>query len=60
MRKTLSIIFLVLIVSACKNESKTKIAEAPEEVKFDQELADELASMAEVDQVAANIPQGKY
>ena len=60
MRKTLSIIFLVLIVSACKNESKTEIAEDPEEVKFDQELADELASMAEVDQVAANIPQGKY
>jgi hypothetical protein len=29
-------------------------------IEFDQGLADELKTMAEIDQVAANIPQGKY
>lgn len=43
----------------CKEKSSEK-EEIPEKVEFNQDLADELERMAEVDQIAAYIPQGIY
>ncbi|MUP44692.1 hypothetical protein E0K83_02905 [Gramella sp. BOM4] len=61
MKKLLAMLLLAITVMACKNEVKNEVTEVQEkEVEFNQELADELARMVEVDQVAANIPQGKY
>ena len=57
--KKLSLLFVVeLLFLTCEQA----IGQSGEDkkVEFNQELADELKSMAEVDQVAAYIPQGKY
>jgi len=43
----------------CKNKSP-EVNRTEKKVVFNQELADELKQMAEVDQIAAYIPQGKY
>lgn len=53
MHKIVILIISVMSFAACKPIER-------KEVKFDQTLADELKGMAEVDQIAAYIPQGKY
>jgi len=59
MRKIYSIALLGLFLIACNQTSREK--QGPEnEVEFNQELANELNRMAEIDQIAAYIPQGKY
>lgn len=59
MKRILSFLIVVLFVSSCgKKKVEEKVVERKRE--FNQELADELRKMAEVDQVAAYIPQGEY
>lgn len=50
--------FFTLLLIGCQSKSSTE--EQVEPRQFDQSLADELKALAEVDQVAANIPQGEY
>ena len=59
MRKILGILLTTLLLVGCKEEkSNKKVIE--ETVTFNQVLADQLKRMAEVDQIAAYIPQGEY
>lgn len=51
--------FILCLVMGCKNKSP-KENRTEKKVVFNQELANELKEMAEVDQIAAFIPQGKY
>ena len=53
MKKILGIIIIGITLFGCKEKTSKK-------VEFNQDLADELKKMAEVDQIAAYIPQGKY
>ena len=49
----------ILFFTNCKeNNSSEKLVK--EKLEFNQELANELKEMSEIDQIAANIPQGKY
>jgi hypothetical protein len=50
---------ILLFLIACGNPAKKETANEPETV-FNQSLAEELKSMAVVDQIAAYIPQGEY
>ena len=59
MKKIYLIAWVVLLVTGCK-EKQAGTEKTEPEVEFNQALADELASMAEIDQIAAYIPQGKY
>ena len=52
------IVLAVLTLVSCNQATKHDID--TEKIEFSQELVDELKAMAEVDQVAANFPQGKY
>lgn len=56
MRKIFLFILLVTTLPGCKS----KKVDVDGEVKFNKELAEELADMAETDQIAAYIPEGKY
>lgn len=59
MNKIIGIVLISFFILGCKdNESKKEIAE--QKVEFNQDLANELKKMAEVDQIAAYIPQGEY
>lgn len=49
MKKIIGVLIIGLLLLGCK-----------EKVEFNQDLANELKKMAEVDQIAAYIPQGKY
>ena len=49
-----------LLVLACSEKKPEAQIQKEAEVVFDQSLADSLAKMAEIDQVAAYIPQGAY
>jgi len=51
-------ILIGLILAGCNQTGKE--TSNTRDVKFNQGLADELKSMAVIDQVAANMPQGKY
>jgi hypothetical protein len=59
MNKLSGIILIGLLLFGCK-ERKGENMSVAEKVEFDQNLADELKRMAEIDQIAAYIPQGKY
>jgi len=59
MNKLLGILILGLVLFGCKQKN-TETNVADEKIEFNQELADELEKMAEIDQIAAYIPQGKY
>ncbi len=48
----------LLIISCSGKRADNRIT--TKEVRFSQELSDELKQMAEIDQIAAYIPQGKY
>nr|WP_299033970.1 DUF6624 domain-containing protein [uncultured Tenacibaculum sp.] len=47
--------FVLLLLISCKTEK-----ENPVKKEYNQELVNELASMVEIDQVAAGVPSGKY
>lgn len=59
MKKIASILLVGFFIIGCKNKNAEKKT-IDEKVEFSQELADELKRMAEVDQIAAYIPQGEY
>ena len=59
MNKILGILIIGLSLFGCKENSSEK-NEIQEIAGFNQDLADELKKMAEVDQIAAYIPRGKY
>jgi hypothetical protein len=52
------IIFGALSLTSCRQHNTT--GNDTKEIEYNQALADELKTMAETDQVAAYIPQGKY
>ena len=55
----LGLIVAVLTLFGCKEKSsENKVIQ--EKVVFSQDLADELKKMAEIDQIAAWVPEGKY
>ena len=59
MKNTIILIIIGLILSGCNDQRPLK-AEHDKTVEFNQDLADELKEMAEIDQIAAYVPQGKY
>jgi hypothetical protein len=59
MKKLFPIALIALLIFAC-NERKIQTEKPEPIIEFNQALADELKKMAEVDQIAAYIPQGKY
>jgi hypothetical protein len=59
MNKLYSIILIGFLILGCKEKGSASKA-AEEIVVFNQALADELKKLAEVDQIAAYIPQGEY
>lgn len=57
--KIFQVIIIGLLVVGCQeNNADQNVVE--EKASFNQDLADELERMAEIDQIAAYIPQGKY
>ena len=59
MKKLLGILIIGFSLFGCKENSSEK-KEIKQKIEFNQDLADELKEMAEVDQIAAYIPQGEY
>lgn len=59
MKSILGIAALFFLIIGCEARTKS-IAEIEKPIEFNQDLADELKRMAEIDQVAAYIPEGKY
>ncbi|MEM7185633.1 MAG: DUF6624 domain-containing protein [Bacteroidota bacterium] len=59
MNKIMGALFIACLLTGCK-EKTTVSEETTEKIAFNQTLADELKRMAEVDQIAAYVPQGKY
>ncbi len=59
MTKTFTFLFIGLLTLGCSNKPAEK-KEIESKVVFNQLLADELEKMAEIDQIAAYIPQGEY
>jgi hypothetical protein len=58
MKKLLLTITVLIFLGHAQAISQTR--KSKKKVQFNQQLADELKAMAEVDQIAAYIPQGKY
>lgn len=56
------LLIIALFIFGCKNNNahKKDTHTVPKKVVFNQALVDELQKMVAVDQIAANIPQGKY
>ncbi|MDF4220768.1 hypothetical protein PXC01_04150 [Maribacter sp. M208] len=59
MKKIIGILIVGLLLFGCKEKTSEK-REIKEKLEFNQELANELKKMAEIDQIAAYIPQGEY
>lgn len=59
MKKIIGILIIGLLLFGCKEKTSEK-REIKEKIEFNQELANELKKMAEIDQIAAYIPQGEY
>lgn len=59
MNKLFKILLIVVTLFGCRQKSVDGNV-SNEKVEFNQELANELEKMAEIDQIAAYIPQGKY
>jgi len=59
MNKIYGLLIIGFLLIGCKNNSVEQI-ESENIVAFNQDLADELKKMAEIDQIAAYIPQGEY
>jgi hypothetical protein len=60
MKKTLGILIIGILLIGCKQKTSKEKEAQVKEVVFNQELTKELSKMAEVDQIAAYIPQGEY
>lgn len=60
MNRRFALICIVLITISCKETPKEEALDENNNTSFNQALADELSKMAEKDQVAAYIPQGKH
>ncbi len=60
MDKIYGIILFGLLILGCKGETSNEKIAIEKKVEFNQDLADELKQMAEIDQIAAFIPQGEY
>ncbi|APU69545.1 DUF6624 domain-containing protein [Christiangramia flava] len=59
MNKICGILILAILIIGCKEDKKQKQLTS-NQTKFNQELAKELRRIAEIDQIAAYIPQGEY
>jgi len=59
MNKLFGIIIIGLLINGCKEDKVVKKA-SEQTVEFNEDLANELKKMAEIDQIAAYIPQGEY
>lgn len=59
MNKIYRILLVGILIIGCKQKDTDKKVTG-DKVEFNQDLVDELKKMAEIDQVAAYIPQGKY
>lgn len=59
MKKRLGILIIGLSFFGCKENSSVK-EEIKQKIELNQDLADELKKMAEVDQIAAYIQQEEY
>lgn len=57
MNKICGILILAILIIGCKEDKKQLTSN---QTKFNQELAKELRRIAEIDQIAAYIPQGEY
>jgi len=60
MQQKIAILIIGLLLIGCKERTSNGKEAQGEKLKFNQTLADELNKMAEVDQIAAYIPQGEY
>ena len=60
MKKIFGILTIGLLLIGCKEKTSNEKKSQEKKVVFNQELADELSRMAEVDQIVAYIPQGEY
>jgi len=60
MKQTFAILIIGLLLIGCKEKTSNEKETQEKKVVFNQVLADELSKMAEVDQIAAYIPQGDY
>ncbi|MBG6063667.1 hypothetical protein IWX83_003483 [Flavobacterium sp. CG_9.1] len=60
MKQTFAILIIGLLLIGCKVKTSNEKETQEKKVVFNQVLADELSKMAEVDQIAAYIPQGDY
>ena len=58
MNKIYGILILTILIIGCKEGNKEK--QTLNQTEFNQELANELRRIGEIDQIAAYIPQGKY
>ncbi|MGY5848498.1 hypothetical protein ACW6QP_13900 [Salegentibacter sp. HM20] len=59
MNKIYGILILVILIIGCKEDNREKES-VSKKTSFNQELANELRRIAEIDQIAAYIPQGEY
>lgn len=59
MNKIYQIIVIGILIISCKEKPVDKKT-SERKIEFNQELASELKKMAEIDQIAAYIPQGEY
>ena len=59
MNKIYGILILAILIIGCKEDKQQKQLTS-NQTKFNQELAKELRRIAEIDQIAAYIPQGEY
>ena len=60
MKKILGLLTIGLLLIGCKEKASNEGESQEKKVIFNQELANELSRMAEVDQIAAYKPQGEY
>lgn len=59
MNKIYGILVLAILLTGCKEDNREKESVSNQTI-FNQELANELRRIAEIDQIAAYIPQGEY
>lgn len=60
MKQILLLFIIGFLLFGCKEKASPDIEIQEKKAEFNPELAHELSKMAEVDQIAANIPQGRY
>jgi hypothetical protein len=58
--RTIYLLILIVWLANCRGRKASLTTQAPEKAQFNQALVEELANMAQIDQIASYIPQGKY